>query len=129
MVGPGPKEGRVFRSKRLSVAASKRTKLLRFLLFPQTIEKGSFEWLSQQDFVSGKFKKFAAGSQNSRKGVLNSIINDHGWKPYAQVSSKGVIKIMYEKEDTPAAANNRLKAISALYTWAIRMKLMPKQKR
>ena len=48
-----------------------------------------------------------------------SFARDHGEKPYAKLQAKNVRSLRDEKAGTPRAANLRLKALRALFRWAI----------
>ena len=89
------------------------------------IPAGTLDWLAYKYFASPKFKKFKAGTRSQKRGVLEGILKTHGHHPYIKMNITWGIKIRDEKAQLPAAANNRLKALQALYTWAIKQQLLP----
>jgi len=50
---------------------------------------------------------------------LEEICEKHGQKPFAKLQAKNVRGLRDEKAGTPGAANLRLKALRALFRWAI----------
>ena len=81
--------------------------------------KGSFGYVCQAYYASTTFKALDASTQSWRRRALDSICVNHGDKPVAQMSGKHVRMLRDEKIALPGAARNRLKALRALFRWAV----------
>jgi integrase/recombinase XerD len=80
------------------------------------IKKGSFRHLCVQYFASDHFKALDVSTRGWQRRALEDICLKHGAKPVARMESRHVRKIRNEK--TRAAANGRMKAMRAMFTWA-----------
>jgi hypothetical protein len=58
-------------------------------------------------------------TRNWRRRALDSICEKHADKPVALMRPKQVRALRDERADTPGAANIRLKALRALFRWAV----------
>ncbi len=85
----------------------------------QRAGKGSFGYLCRAYYVSATFKRLDPSTQAWRRRSLDAICLKHGDKPVAQMSAKHVRMLRDEKSDFPGAARNRLKALKALFRWAV----------
>jgi integrase len=65
------------------------------------------------------FKRLDASTQAWRRRTLDSIAETHGEKPVALMQGKHVRMLRDEKANFPGAARNRLKALRALFQWAV----------
>jgi integrase len=81
--------------------------------------KGAFGYVCRAYYASKTFKALDASTQSWRRRALDAICENHGDKPVAQMSSKHVRMLRDEKMDLPGAARNRLKALRALFRWAV----------
>lgn len=92
---------------------------------------GTFAWLSQQYFKSTEFQALDATTQRVRRQILQSCIDEPtiaekpngpkmGAMPLARFGAKVVAVIRDRKKEFPEAANGRVKAIRAVFTWAAR---------
>ena len=63
-------------------------------------------------------------TKNWLRSHLDAISIEHGNKLIERMAPKHVEKLMQQKAAKPAAANKRLKALKALFRWAIRVKLV-----
>jgi integrase/recombinase XerD len=99
----------------LSGAAPTPTKLV-------TI-KDSFGWLCKSYYASPTFKALDLSTQAWRRRVLDEICRKHGNNPIARMEAKHVRMLYDEKSKTPSAAHARLKALHALFRWAIKADL------
>jgi integrase/recombinase XerD len=81
--------------------------------------RSSFGFLCKEYFRSQTFKALNVSTRLWRRRVLEEICKDHGEKPYAKLQAKNVRSLRDEKAGTPGAANLRLKALRALFRWAI----------
>lgn len=86
---------------------------------------GSFGYLCRQYFISQTFKALDESTQKWRRRALNEIAATHGDKPIVKMQARHVRQLRDEKADKPGAARNRLKALRALFRWAIENDLAP----
>jgi integrase/recombinase XerD len=84
----------------------------------ETAKAGSFRALCIAYYTSNKFKSHDASTRAWRRAALDSICKAHGDKPVALMESRHVRKIRNEKDANPSVANQRMKALRALFAWA-----------
>lgn len=87
--------------------------------------KGSFGNLCQSYYASVTFKALDRSTQSWRRRALDEINTTHGEKPVALMKAKHVRVLRDEKAALPGAARNRLKALRALFRWAVEADLAP----
>ncbi len=85
--------------------------------------QGSLGWLVQQYLTSMEYRSLAPSSQATRRRTLEAICTVHGYKPYSLMAERHVRKIRDEKVGRPEAANMVLKALRALFAWALEAQL------
>jgi integrase/recombinase XerD len=85
----------------------------------QRLNAGSFGYLCRQYFISQTFKALDESTRKWRRRALDEIALEHGDKPIAKMQAKHVRQLRDEKADKPGAARNRLKALRALFRWAM----------
>ncbi|WP_150526036.1 tyrosine-type recombinase/integrase [Roseibium sediminis] len=92
--------------------------------------KGSFGWLVEEYL---RRAQLARSTRNQKRRVLNSIADEtclsQSGTPLRHMSAAGLQKSHVSllrdlKRDTPEAANHRIKALSALFQWAIEEELV-----
>jgi integrase/recombinase XerD len=83
---------------------------------------GSFGYVCLNYFASPTFKALDPATQKQRRYFLDSICVKHGDKPIALMEPRHIERLLEEKRNTPAAARNRLKALQALFLWAMKNK-------
>ncbi|MCW5694666.1 MAG: tyrosine-type recombinase/integrase [Pseudolabrys sp.] len=83
------------------------------------LQTGTFGHLCRQYFASPSFKGLDESTRNWRRRALNEIAVAHGDKPVAKMQARHVRQLRDEKADKPGASRNRLKALRALFRWAI----------
>ena len=81
--------------------------------------RSSFGFLCKEYFGSPTFIRLNASTRLWRRRVLEEICRKHGEKPFAKLLAKNVRSLRDEKAGTPGAANIRLKALRALFRWAV----------
>lgn len=81
--------------------------------------KGSFRALTILYYGSAVFRRLDVSTQSWRRRALDSISIKHGSKPVRLMQARHVRRIRDELIDKPAAGNQRLKALKALFSWAI----------
>lgn len=81
-------------------------------------KRGSFRYLCIRYFASAQYKALDISTRNWQRRALDAICKDHAAKPVAMMAARHVRKIRDELIATPAAANQRVKALRALFGWA-----------
>ena len=87
--------------------------------------RGSFGFVCKKYFASATFAALNNSTQSWRRRVLEEICRKHGDKPIAHMQPKHVRFLRDEKAKTPSASHSRLKALRALFRWAIEVELAP----
>jgi integrase len=97
----------------------------------KTIRPASLEWLGREYFASGIFRQLDARSQRLRRNILEACFAEPiapaskarmGDCPLAAFGSRHVETLRDRKLTTPGAANNRLKYLGAMFSWAVKSK-------
>ena len=81
-------------------------------------KRGSFRYLCIQYFTSAQYKALDISTRNWQRRALDAICKDHAAKPVAMMAARHVRKSRDEWIATPAAANQRVKALRAVFGWA-----------
>jgi integrase/recombinase XerD len=87
--------------------------------------KGTFGYVCLAYYATATFKALDPSTQAWRRRALDSISAKHGDKPVALMNAKHVRMLRDEKRELPGAARNRLKALSALFRWAVEAEEAP----
>jgi integrase/recombinase XerD len=85
---------------------------------PRQSGRGSFGFVCRAYFASKVFKRLDPGTQSWRRNELEKICEKHGDKPIAMMKPEH-IRALRDEKDTPDASNQRLKALRALFKWAV----------
>lgn len=94
---------------------------------PKLSNKGTLRWLCEQYFQSAEYKKLDQRTRHVRK-----LIIEHLWAepvkpgssklfedmPLSALGPKAIRVLRDRKAETPEAANDRLKALRAVFNWA-----------
>lgn len=80
---------------------------------------GSFRNLCVHYYGSAAFTQLDRGTQAWRRHHLDLLAGKHGDKPVAMVEPKHVRRLRDELKESPVVANKRLKALRALFAWAV----------
>jgi integrase len=78
----------------------------------------SLSRLCQQYFSSAEFKALSSTTRSVRRRVLENICLKSGEKPYARMEPRHV-RMLRDEKSGPEAANGVLKALRALFSWAV----------
>lgn len=81
--------------------------------------RGSFRAACEGYYASATYAALDVSTRNWRRRALDLICEKHAEKPIALMRAKHVRNLRDEMAATPVVANNRLKAIKALFKWAI----------
>src|SRR6516164_8193484 len=79
---------------------------------------GSFGWLCLRYYASATFKLLDPATQTWRRRALDAVAEKHAYKPVALMQARHVRDLRNELKDKSGAANQRLKALKALFAWA-----------
>ena len=79
---------------------------------------GSFRHLCVLYYGSLTFKQLDPATQSWRRRALDEMSDKHGQKPVALLASRHIRMLRDERAEQPGAANQRLKALKALFAWA-----------
>jgi integrase/recombinase XerD len=86
-------------------------------------EAGSFGFVCQNYYSSATFSVLSKSTQSWRRRVLDEICYDHGDKPISLMKSKHILDLRDDKKNMPGASFVRLKALKALFSFAIEQRL------
>lgn len=81
-------------------------------------KKGSFRYLCIRYYASGAYKALDVSTRNWQRRALDEIAQQNGAKPILLMQARHVRKMRDAKAATPAAANQIVKALRALFSWA-----------
>lgn len=82
--------------------------------------KGTFAALCMAYYASAYYKRLDGSTKAWQRRALDAIAANAGDKPFAQLQAKHIRRMMDAKAETPAAANTMLKALRALFKWAVK---------
>lgn len=82
-------------------------------------KRGSFRHLCIRYYASAAFTLLDSATKTWRRHHLDVLARDHGEKPVAALQPKHVRKLRDELKDSPVVANIRMKALRALFSWAV----------
>lgn len=89
---------------------------------------GTWRWLCEQHFASGEFRQLEESTQAVRRGILEATFDEPrepGAKetfadcPISRMTTKAVVVLRDRKGTLFDAANNRVKAIHRVFSWAL----------
>lgn len=78
----------------------------------------SLRWLVTKYYDAPPFKTLDPDTRRVRSRILDALCERHGHKLFAGMQPRDVAKIRDEKQETPEAANARVKALRQLFKWA-----------
>lgn len=85
---------------------------------PREIKRGTFRHLCVQYFASGEYSALDESTRKWQRRTLEKICESHGDNIVSHMQSRHVRQLRDELLATPAAANQRIKALRALFSWA-----------
>jgi integrase len=80
---------------------------------------GSFNALCVSYYRSPEFRGLKASTQVMRRNIIERFRNEHGDKPIARLGRAHIKDIIGAKANTPEAANNLLKVLRVLLSYAV----------
>jgi integrase/recombinase XerD len=87
--------------------------------------KGSFGQLCLAYYASVTFKVLDPSTQEWRRHALDSICEKHGDKPISSLQPKHIRRLRDELAHRPAASKKRIKALRAVFRWAVEEEASP----
>lgn len=81
-------------------------------------KKGSFRYLCIRYYASASYKALDVSTRNWQRRALDEIAREHAAKPVTMMQARHVRRMRDAKSATPAAANQLVKALRALFSWA-----------
>ncbi|WP_425907742.1 tyrosine-type recombinase/integrase [Nitrobacter sp. TKz-YC02] len=81
-------------------------------------KKGSFRYLCIRYYASTPYKALDIKTRSWQRRALDEVAGEHGAKPVAMMQARHVRRLRDAKEATPAAANQLMKALRSLFSWA-----------
>lgn len=81
-------------------------------------KKGSFRHLCIRYYAGAAYKALDGSTRNWQRRALDEIAQEHGPKPVMMMQARHVRRMRDAKAATPAAANQLVKALRALFSWA-----------
>ncbi len=82
-------------------------------------QKGSFGYVCNKYFHGNEFSQLDHSTQGWRRRHLNKLCERCGHIPIRDFKAVHIKKFRNELRDTPGAARTRLKAMKALFSWAV----------
>jgi len=82
------------------------------------IKRGTFRHLCVQYFKSGEYSVLDDSTKKWQRRALEKICETHGDNLVSHMQARHVRMLRDELRETPAAANQRLKSLRALFNWA-----------
>ncbi|MGY2053253.1 tyrosine-type recombinase/integrase, partial [Methylobacterium sp. JK268] len=86
---------------------------------PTRVGPGSFAAVMQAYLTSPAYKRLDTSTRAWQARALKEIAAEKGDHPIAMMQARHVRKLRDAKAETPAAANTMLKALRALFVWAM----------
>ena len=80
---------------------------------------GSFGATCLAYYASYQFKALDRSTQAWRRRLLDEICREHGHKPVVRMEPRHVRQLVYALGERPAVANKLLKALRAVFSWAV----------
>src|SRR5215207_5753314 len=82
-------------------------------------QPGTFSALIAEYYGSSNFKKLDASTQRGTRQILERFRLEHGHRRVAHLKREHVLRLMDQRAEHPAAANNLLKRLRWLMTFAV----------
>lgn len=81
--------------------------------------KGSLKWLFDSWRQSSNWRLTAKATQRQRENIMLGILEVNADKPFLALKAEHVLAGRERRQDRPFAANNYLKTLRALFSWAV----------
>ena len=81
-------------------------------------KQGSLRWLADMWKQSSNWSQTAPATRKQRENILLHVLKEAGDWPYVEITEADIREGRERRKATPAAANNFLKTMKALFGWA-----------
>ena len=90
-------------------------------LKPGVLRAGTLHWLCAQYYKSAMFAELGAGTQKTRRSILERFCarKGNGEKRFAALTPRAIRKVRDEMLNTPEAANTLIKTLRQLFRFAV----------
>jgi integrase len=86
---------------------------------PSKEASGTLGWLIERYKDSGAWARLSAATQSQRRNIYKHVCKTAGKEPFTAITKKVIIAGRDRRKATPFAANDFLKAMRALFQWAL----------
>jgi len=83
-------------------------------------EASTMRWLIERYMESGAWVTLADGTRRQRSNIFKHVVEQNGGVEFANILPKHIRNRMDKMAGTPVQANNYLKAMSGLFSWAVK---------
>jgi integrase len=80
---------------------------------------GTLRWLSDEYRKSSAWGDLSVATRRQRENIFKHVLEAGGDEPFAEITRKDIIAGRERRKDTPAMANNFVKAMRGQFKWAI----------
>lgn len=87
--------------------------------------KGTMNWLVARWRESSDWSEAAMATRKQRENILRHVLSKIGTHDCADITKADIRQGKENRKDTPAAANNFLKTMRALFRWAVEEEILP----
>lgn len=81
---------------------------------------GSLQWLIDRYRESSTWQQLSPATRRQRENIFLHVVASAGDVPAAAVTRKKIVEGREKRKDTPAQANNFIKAMRGLFRWALK---------
>jgi integrase len=82
---------------------------------------GTLRWLFNEYRKSSTWRDLSVATRRQRENIFRRILETSGEVQFEQISRKHIVEGRERRKDTPAMANNFVKAMRGLFGWAVEM--------
>lgn len=87
-------------------------------------DSASLAWLIARYRGSSAWATLSLATRRQRDNIFKQVISRDGDQPFAAVTKKAIIDARERRKDTPAQANNLIKALRGLFKWALESEMI-----
>lgn len=95
-----------------------------FVMPSQKAKHGSLSWLVARWKEHSDWLNAAASTRRQRENILKHVLEKSGDRDYGLITKADIRQAKEDRKDTPFAANNFLKTMTALFKWAVEEELL-----
>jgi integrase len=87
-------------------------------------KSGTLRWLYQQYHNSSSWGALSVATRRQRENIFRHVLSIAGDVPFSEITRKHIIEGRERRKDTPAMANNFVKATRGMFKWAVEMEYL-----